>query len=199
MEKLLAVRKKLKDKKPNFLRQDGHKVKKLERKWRQPKGMHSKLRKKRKSRMPHPSTGYSSPKAVRGLHRLGLKERYVLSVKDMEGMDKATEGVLVGRVGIKNKVEILKKALEHKLTVLNAKDPQAFISKVEEELKKNKGEKKKKEEKKKHSKEESLKKAEEKKKKEEKKEGSNEESLEDKAKKDKEEQRKVLESKNETY
>lgn len=199
MEKLLAVRKKLKDKKPNFLRQDGCKVKRLQKKWRQPKGMHSKLRKKRKSRMVHPSTGWSSPKAVRGMHRLGLKERYVLSVKDMEGMDKKTEGLLVGRVGIKNKVEILKKALELKVTVLNIKDPQAFISKIEDKLKKNKEEKKSKEDKKKKSKEESLKKAEEKKKKEEKKGEPNEESLEDKAKKDKEEQRKVLESKNETY
>ncbi len=40
MEKLLAVRKKLKDKKPNFLRQDGHKVKRLQKKWRQPKDGH---------------------------------------------------------------------------------------------------------------------------------------------------------------
>ncbi|MEK6816891.1 MAG: 50S ribosomal protein L32e [Nanoarchaeota archaeon] len=199
MEQLLAVRKKLKDKKPIFLRQDGHKVKKLEQKWRQPKGMHSKLRKKRKSRMPHPSTGWSSPKSVRGLHRLGLKERYVQSVKDMEGMDRKTEGVLVARVGIKNKVEILKKALELKVTVLNVKEPQAFVGKVEDELKKNKEDKKNKEERKKKSKEESLKKAEDKKKKEEKKEEAKEDSLEDKAKKDKEEQRKVLERKNETY
>ncbi len=128
-----------------------------------------------------------------------MKERYVQSVKDMEGMDKKTEGVLLGRVGIKNKVEILKKALELKVAVLNVKDSQAFISKIEDELNKKREDKKKKEEKKKKSKEESLKKAEEKKKKEEKKEEAKDESLEDKAKKDKEEQRKVLESKNETY
>ena len=43
-KKLLELRKKIKGKKPNFIRQDAHKHKRLARKWRKPKGIQSKMR-----------------------------------------------------------------------------------------------------------------------------------------------------------
>ncbi|RME55503.1 50S ribosomal protein L32e [Candidatus Woesearchaeota archaeon] len=188
---LLQLRKIIKKKKPSFLRQEAHVRAKLKNNWRQPKGLHSKMRRKLKSYRKMPSTGYSSPKGVRGLHPTGLREVKVLNVSELDSLDKTKDGVLIGRVGKRKRVEILKKAIELKLPILNIKDVQSYITKVEEELKKKKSLAKSREEKKKKSKEEALKKAEEKKKKEE--------SLEDKADKEKDEKRKVLESKNETY
>ena len=46
MEKkdLLEFRKKIKAKKPNFIRQDAHKKGEIKKKWRRPKGLQSKMR-----------------------------------------------------------------------------------------------------------------------------------------------------------
>jgi large subunit ribosomal protein L32e len=195
--KLLELRRLIKKKKPVFLRQEAHVRAKLKDKWRQPKGLHSKMRRKLKSYRKMPSTGYCSPKAVRGLHRTGLREVRVLNVSDLKDLNPKTDGVVIGRVGKKKRLEILKKAIELKLSLLNVKDVQAYIAKVEEELKKRKDLAKSRDLKKKKSKEEALKKAEEKKKKEESLEDKASE--EEKASKEKEEKKKVLEAKNETY
>ena len=47
IQRLLELRKRIKRKKPEFIRQDAHKKKSLESKWRKPKGLHSKMREKR--------------------------------------------------------------------------------------------------------------------------------------------------------
>ena len=39
-EKMLKLKKEIKKKMPKFLRQDGHKKARLEKKWRRPKGLH---------------------------------------------------------------------------------------------------------------------------------------------------------------
>ena len=124
----------LKAKKPDFIRQDTHKRPALGVKWRRPKGIQAKMRKHLHGYRKQVSTGYSSPRAVRGLHRSGLKEALVHTVEDMKTLDK-TQGAVIGHVGLKRKLELLRYALEKKLTVLNVKDPQAFLKKVEEENK----------------------------------------------------------------
>ncbi|MFH1638267.1 MAG: 50S ribosomal protein L32e [Candidatus Woesearchaeota archaeon] len=189
MEKLLELRKEKKKRKPDFVRQQGKSVKKLEEKWRQPKGMHSKLRRKNKGHPKHPSMGYSSPRLVRGLNSAGMKELVVNNIEDLSSIAQNMCVVIAAGVGKRRRVAILRKALEMNLNVSNIKDPSAFIAQAEESLKNRKEEAKTREDKKKKSKEEALKKAE--KKKEEKKE----EKTEEKEKKEKEEQRKVLEKK----
>lgn len=170
MKKDLELRNKLKKKKPVFLKQDAHKKAKLAKNWRQPKGRHSKMRLKLASYRKQPSAGYSSPKTVRGLNALGLKEVKVESLKDLENIKK-DEGVVIGKtVGQKKKVEILKRIQEMKnITVINIKNIEEFIKESEKKLKSKKEESKEREEEKKKSKEEALKRAEEKKKEEEKK------------------------------
>jgi large subunit ribosomal protein L32e len=187
MKELLEVRRKLKKKKPEFLRQDAHKVKKLEKKWRQPKGRHSKMRYKLRSYRKQPSIGYSSPKAVRGLDSKGRIEFRVENINDLEKI-KNNEVIVIGStVGAKKKVAILKKIQEKKLIVKNVKNIEEFIKQIEERLKKKKEETTKKEKEKKKSKEEALKKAEEKKKEEGKK--TEEEKEKEKEEKDKKEAR----------
>ncbi len=190
MESLLELRKQKKAKKPSFVRQQGKSIAKLEEKWRQPKGLHSKLRKKLEGKGKHPSMGYSSPKKVRGLNASGMKEVIVNNVKELEAIKKGEVAVVGSNVGKRKLVDILKKAKDMNVKVSNIKDPEGFIKKVEESLKKRKEEAKSREDKKKASKEEAIKKAEKEKKKEEK-----EETEEKKAKREKEEHRKVLEKK----
>ncbi len=187
MKELLQLRRKLKRKKPKFLRQDAHRVKKLEKKWRAPKGRHSKMRFKLRSYRKQPSRGYSSPREVRGLDSKGRKEARVETIQDLKKV-KNDEIIVIGStVGTKKKLEILKKILESKLQVKNVKNVEEFIKKVEEKGKEKKEEAKKKETEKKKSKEEALKKAEEKKKEEEKK--TEEEKAKEKEEKEKKEAR----------
>jgi len=187
-KKALELRNAMKKKKPVFLKQDAHKKSKLKKNWRQPRGRHSKIRLKLKSYKKQPSMGYSSPRIVRGLNPKGFKEVHVYNLADLSKIQK-DEVILIGRtIGLKKKLEILKKIKESKdMTVSNVKDIDKFIKEAEERLSSKKKESDKKEEEKKKSKEEALKKAEEKKKEEEKK--TEEEKKEEGEKKEKEESR----------
>ncbi len=166
----LELRKLKKSKKPVFLKQDAHKKAKLKNNWRQPKGRQSKMRLKKKGYRKQPSVGYSSPRLVRGLNPQGLREVHVFNLEDLSKVQPG-DGIVIGStVGVRKKLEILKKVKELKdLNVINVKDVDAFIKSVEDKLLAKKKESKERAEKKKKLKEEAIKRAEEKKKEEEKK------------------------------
>jgi len=184
MKDLLELRKKLKDKKPDFLRQDGHKLNRLKKKWRRPKGRHSKMRLKFRGYRKSPGVGYSSPKEVRGLNKDGLKEVVVSNLKELENVEDKCIAVIGRGVGLKKKIVLLKKIKELKIKC-TIKDIDGFIKKVDEEIEERKKLSKKKIESKEKSKAEALKK----------KEKKERESKEEKEKKEKEEKRSVLEKK----
>ena len=75
IEKLLEIRKELKGRKPDFIRQDNNRRIRIGRqnRWRKPKGIHSKIRHHFKGRRKMPSPGFKSPAKVRWLHDSGLK------------------------------------------------------------------------------------------------------------------------------
>lgn len=185
MNSLLEVRKILKSKKPDFIRQQGNYVKGLEKKWRKPKGMHSKLRRKFRGKIKMPSIGYSSPSIVRFHHPSGLLPILINSIQDLSKVKKNSGLILGSTMGKRKKTEIIKKALELKLKILNLKDPEKFIEKVKEEIELKRRLAKEKQEKKKKVKEESTKKE----------EAKQELSQEEKEKQEKELKRKVLEGK----
>ena len=58
IKELLELRKQIKNKKPDFIRQDAHKKKKLGKKWRKARGLHSKIRLKLRGRGKFVSNGY---------------------------------------------------------------------------------------------------------------------------------------------
>src|SRR3989338_11345235 len=72
VQQLLELREKIKDHKPEFIRQEYPARKNLKKTWRKPKGIHSKMRKKKLGKRKSPSVGYKSPKLVRGLSKEGL-------------------------------------------------------------------------------------------------------------------------------
>lgn len=120
IDRLLEIRGQLKDRKPDFIRQDNPKRMKLNDKWRKPKGIHSKIRHKFKGRRKMPSPGYKSPRKVKGLHSSGLKPVIIFSVSDIEKIRKESEGAIISKkVGIKARLEILRKANEINIQVLN--------------------------------------------------------------------------------
>jgi len=118
--RLFQIRKQRKSKKPEFLRQEWFRYKKLGEKWRKPKGMHSKLRTKLKYRPPVVSIGYRAPAWVRGLHSSGFKEVMVFNPHELEKLDPKTQAARVGAtVGYRKRLEIEKRAAELGVHILN--------------------------------------------------------------------------------
>lgn len=129
MKKLIALRKEKKSKKPVFRPQDSWKRKLLPKSWRRPKGLHSKMRLKFKGNPKLPSQGYRSPKKVRGMHGSGLTTVLVRSANQLEGLK--SEGIIIASaLGSKKRIEIIKKAAEKKIKVVNL-DAEEYLKKKE--------------------------------------------------------------------
>ncbi len=191
-KELLKKRKLLKKKKPEFIRQDAHKKKKVGWKWRKPKGSDSKMRVNRKGYRRTVKKGWGSPKAVRYADQEGLLPVTIRNTKDLQKLDPAKNAIIISsNTGTKKKMEVIEQAASRNIRILNYKDPEKHL----EELKKMQEQKK--EEKKK------LKKERDKKREETKKEAEKKKAKEEKEKKEKEkteektEEEKKLEEKKE--
>jgi len=106
-----------------FLRQDwmrhsklGKRRKKIQ-KWRRPTGRHSKMREYRVGYPVSPNVGYRKPSVERGKID-GKKPILVYNLKDLEKADKHSI-LILAKIGAKNKMELIKKANEKGLEILN--------------------------------------------------------------------------------
>jgi len=112
-----------KRKKPKFLRTDWHKKIRLGRgvkknqKWHGAKGRQNKLRLGRKGRMQRPKIGWSADVRTKGF--VGGVE--AVRVENIAGLLKVGKGfgVIIGKVGAKKRTEIITKANELKIKILN--------------------------------------------------------------------------------
>jgi len=144
-QELLKIRNRMNKKKPAFVRKDTYIKAKVKANWRKPRGKHSPVREQHKGRPKLVSPGYGSPKAVRNLHPSGLEVVVVNNQAELEQINPEKQGILISKtVGKKRKIDILKLALEKKLTVLNSKEPQKLLETLEAEFKKRQDSKKKK-------------------------------------------------------
>jgi len=106
--------------KPKFKRSESWRYVRVKESWRAPDGIDSKMRLKRKGYPVIPSIGYRVPKKIRGLHPSGLQEIPVYRVEDLEAVDPTKQAVRIGHtVGVTKRVEILEKAKEQGILVLN--------------------------------------------------------------------------------
>ncbi len=83
-ERMLSSRRKRKETKPVFVRQESWRYVRLSENWRRPKGKDSKMRLRVKGWPKTVSIGYGAPKEAKGLHPSGLKPILVSSRRDLE-------------------------------------------------------------------------------------------------------------------
>ncbi|MBR9682975.1 50S ribosomal protein L32e [Candidatus Woesearchaeota archaeon] len=142
---LLKLRNANKKKKPHFVRKDSHKKSRVSSKWRKPRGKQSPVRQKHRGRPKLVSPGFGSPKAVKHLHSSGLQPVIIRTKKELASVDSKTQGIVLSKtLGNKKRIELIKLALEKKISVLNLKDPQKHMEKLESQFKTRQTSKKKK-------------------------------------------------------
>lgn len=142
MADMIKLRKEMKSKKPAFDREDSYKRKEVSTSWRKPRGSQSKMRRKEKGYNKSPNMGYRSPNSVRGLSPEGLLPVLVNTISMLESIDKEKEGVVIAAtVGTRKKVEIVKKAKELGLNILNIKNVDDYLSQIDKKLEEKKAKK----------------------------------------------------------
>lgn len=118
--KLLRIRKRAKQKKPEFLRSESWRYSKMSESWRRPRGLDHKMRRKIKGWPPMVSAGYKGPKIARGLHPSGLREVIVHNANEVAEVDPKVQAVRIAHtVGGRKRALILAEAKNRKVTVLN--------------------------------------------------------------------------------
>jgi large subunit ribosomal protein L32e len=133
-EELLAARKKVAQTRPRFIRQESWRYDRLAENWRKPKGKDNKMR-KQKSGMPAlVKVGYRSPKAARGLHPSGYLDNLIHNTNELVRLDPKRDAARIAHtVGKKKRIEIINKAIELGIKVLN---PGNLMSKIQKEKEK---------------------------------------------------------------
>jgi large subunit ribosomal protein L32e len=120
LQNCLAVRKKIKNRTPNFLREEWFRYKRIKKNWRRPDGISSKMRINLKYRPSRVRVGFRGPKETRGLHPSGFEEILVYNTADIEKLDPKTQAARIGStVGTKKRIEIEKKADDLDVRILN--------------------------------------------------------------------------------
>ena len=119
----LSKRNRMSNKRPKFKRQNWFRYKRLGEKWRRPRGIHSKMRRHFKYRIPVVQVGFRGPASVRGLHPSGFEEILVYNSNNLDNIDPKAQAIRISsKVGDKKREMIVKKADEMKIRVLNRRD-----------------------------------------------------------------------------
>jgi large subunit ribosomal protein L32e len=120
-EELLAERKKVSSKRPQFIRQESWRYDRLAENWRKPKGKDNKMRKQKAGVPPIVKIGYRGPRAARGLHPSGYTDNLVHNVSELAGLDPKRDAARLGHtVGKRKRLQIIAKATALGIKVLNA-------------------------------------------------------------------------------
>jgi len=116
----LRLRKQIKKRTPEFLREEWFRYKRISKNWRRPDGISSKMRINLKYRPSKVRIGFRGPKETRGLHPSGFEEVIVYNVNDLESVNPKIQAARIGgTVGTKKRMDIEKKAEELEVRILN--------------------------------------------------------------------------------
>lgn len=95
-------------------------VKRLGEKWRKPRGRDSKLRVRKRGKGKMVTIGYRGPRDMRGFHPSGFAEVMINNVNGLDKVNASKQAVrIASSVGRRGREQILKKAEELKIKVLN--------------------------------------------------------------------------------
>ena len=108
---------------PDFVRPESWRYKRLETSWRKPKGVDNHQRKQKSRGRPGiVKIGYGGPRDSRGLHPSGYTDNMIYCVADFDGLNPGSDGLRIGHsVGTKKRREIMSAAVEKKFKVFNAR------------------------------------------------------------------------------
>ncbi len=120
--RLLKLRRLLSQKRPRFIRMNSWYLIRLGDKWRSPRhSLDNKIRRQKKGFPAMVKVGYRGPRMVRDLHPSGFEEVMVYNVKDLDRIDPTKQAArIASTVGRRKRLEIIKKAEELGIRVLNA-------------------------------------------------------------------------------
>jgi len=119
-KELVELRKRVKAKKPEFVRQESWRYVRVKPSWRKPKGMDSKMRLQKKGWPAIVKIGYRGPAEARGLHPSGYQEVLVHNVEELERLNPATQAARIAHtVGLRKRLQIMERARELGIHVLN--------------------------------------------------------------------------------
>jgi len=122
---LLELKKKMKAKRPTFIRSSAKIKKRVSSSgWRKPKGLQNKMRLKKKGYHRCVDTGYGTPVEVRHIDtKTGLLPAVVSSQKDLETINSQTHAIILSsKLGIRKKQELIKSITEKNLVLIQGFD-----------------------------------------------------------------------------
>ncbi len=107
-------------KRPEFVRQESWRYKRLDEAWRKPRGKDSRMRLQKSGAPPLVKVGYRSEKEFRGLHPSGFEEVLVSRPKDLEGIDPSRQAIRIAAgIGRLKRIKIAEVAREKGIKILN--------------------------------------------------------------------------------
>lgn len=120
----LALRQKIAEQRPDFVRQESWRYKRLAvSSWRKPKGIDNHQRKQKfRGRPGLVKVGYGGPKDARGLHPSGFTDNLIHNVDELQRLNPKIDGVRIAHgVGTKKRLQIVTAATEKKFKIFNAR------------------------------------------------------------------------------
>jgi large subunit ribosomal protein L32e len=119
-KELLEARKKIADRRPEFVRQESWRYDRLAENWRKPKGKDNKMRKQVSGVPRIVKIGYRGPKRARGLHPSGYTDNIVFNINDLAKLDSTKDAArLAHTVGTRKRMELIAKAESMHIKILN--------------------------------------------------------------------------------
>jgi large subunit ribosomal protein L32e len=132
-EKALQLRRRVKKKKPSFVRPESWRYKRLSESWRRPRGLDNKMRRKIKGWPPTVNVGYRGPKVTRGLQPSGYKEVLVYNTEGLKKINPKIQAARIAHtVGKRKRTRIITEARKKKITILNFREVKEVVEKEKE-------------------------------------------------------------------